>query len=285
MPAAARSDVRRVAAVIDAVPTMEGAGVRLRRSIGSRALSLLDPFLLLDEIHSDREEDYEKGFPTHPHRGFETVTIMLNGVMRHRDSLGQGGDLPGGSAQWMTAGHGIVHSEMPQPKGDVFWGLQLWVNLPRAQKLMAPRYQNVAPDRIPEVSVAGAPVRVIAGQIAGQTGPVAGITVQPSLLDMRLPAGGGFDHEFPHDHTVFAYVLEGDVAAGADRTAARAGQIAIFTPGQVATLRGSTNSRVLLIAGQPLNEPVARRGPFVMNTEAELDQAVSDYQNGTLVSG
>ena len=168
-PVAPQRDVRRVAFVLDAAPTLEGAGVRLRRSIGSRALSLLDPFLLLDEIHSDRVEDYVKGFPTHPHRGFETVTYMISGFMQHRDSLGQGGQLAAGSAQWMTAGHGIVHSEMPNPDGNVFWGLQLWVNLPRADKLMRPRYQNVAPDRIPELSVFGAPARLSSGMRSGAT--------------------------------------------------------------------------------------------------------------------
>src|SRR5258708_1642589 len=204
-PLAPQRDVRSVAFVMDAAPTLEGAGVRLRRSIGSRALSLLDPFLLLDEIHSDRVEDYVKGFPTHPHRGFETVTYMISGFMQHRDSLGQGGQLAAGSAQWMTAGHGIVHSEMPNPDGNVFWGLQLWVNLPRADKLMRPRYQNVAPDRIPELSLAGAPVRLVAGQLGAERGPVDGISVEPTLLDVRLPPGARFEHELPREHTAFAY--------------------------------------------------------------------------------
>src|SRR5450432_3441757 len=230
-PVRAQRDVRSVAFVMDAAPTMEGAGVHLRRSIGSRALSLLDPFLLLDEIHSDRVEDYVKGFPTHPHRGFETVTYMLSGFMQHRDSLGQGGQLVAGSAQWMTAGHGIVHSEMPNPDGNVFWGLQLWVNLPRAQKLMKPRYQNVAPDRIPELSVAGAPVRLVAGSIGAERGPVDGISVGPTLLDVRLPAGGRFEHELPREHTVFAYLLEGTAELGRALQPATAGQIAIFGPG------------------------------------------------------
>src|SRR5450432_578797 len=283
-PAAPQRDVRSVAFVMDAAPTMEGAGVHLRRSIGSRALSLLDPFLLLDEIHSDRVEDYVKGFPTHPHRGFETVTIMLSGVMRHHDSLGHGGDLVGGSAQWMTAGHGIVHSEMPNPDGNVFWGLQLWVNLPRQDKLMRPRYQNVAPDRIPELSVAGAPVRLVAGEIGGQRGPVDGISVAPTMLDVRLPPGGRFEHELPRDHTVFAYVLEGTAELGAALQPVNAGQIAVFSPGQVVLTRSTQGARLLVVAGRKIGEPVARRGPFVMNTEAELDQAVEDYQNGTLVS-
>jgi redox-sensitive bicupin YhaK (pirin superfamily) len=284
-PGPVQRDVRTVAFVMDAAPTTEGAGVHLRRSIGSRQLSVLDPFLLLDEIHSDRVEDYVKGFPTHPHRGFETVTYMISGFMQHRDSLGQGGQLAAGSAQWMTAGHGIVHSEMPNPDGNVFWGLQLWVNLPRADKLMRPRYQNVAPDRIPELSVAGAPVRLVAGELGAERGPVDGISVAPTLLDVRLPAGGRFEHELPRDHTVFAYVLDGSAELGAALHAVNAGQIAVFSPGQVVATRSASGARLLLVAGRKLNEPVARRGPFVMNTEAELDQAVEDYQNGTLVSG
>ena len=271
--------------LIDATPTMEGAGVSLRRSIGARALSELDPFLLLDEIHSDRIDDYQKGFPTHPHRGFETVTYMINGYMEHRDSLGQGGQLVAGSAQWMTAGHGIVHSEMPNPDGNVFWGLQLWVNLPSQQKLIKPRYQNVATDRIPELSVKGAPVRLVAGSLNNERGPVDGISVAPTLLDVRLPAGGSFEHELPHDHTLFAYVLDGHAELGETRRAARSGQIAVFGPGQVLTTRSTTGARLLIVAGRKLNEPIARRGPFVMNTQAELRQAFEDYQNGVLVSG
>jgi len=279
-------DVRGVSLVLDATPTLEGAGVSLRRSLGGRALSALDPFLLLDEIHSDRAEDYVKGFPTHPHRGFETVTYMMSGYMEHRDSLGQGGQLVAGSAQWMTAGRGIVHSEMPNPDGKVFWGLQLWVNLPAAQKLTKPRYQNVAPDRIPEISVKGAPVRLVAGALGGERGPVDGISVAPTLLDLRLPAGGTFEHELPREHTLFAYLLEGHAQLGEERRTAGAGQIAVFGPGQVLTLRAaSSGARVLIVAGQKIGESVARRGPFVMNTQAELDQAYEDYQNGVLVSG
>jgi quercetin 2,3-dioxygenase len=284
-PAAPQRDVRSVAFVMDAAPTMEGAGVRLRRSIGSRALSLLDPFLLLDEIHSDRVEDYVKGFPTHPHRGFETVTYMISGFMQHRDSLGQGGQLVAGSAQWMTAGHGIVHSEMPNPDGNVFWGLQLWVNLPSTDKLMRPRYQNVAPDRIPELSVAGAPVRLVAGELGAERGPVDGISIAPTMLDVRLASGGRFEHELPRDHTTFAYVLEGMAELGATAQAVNAGQIAVFSAGQVVAARSAQGARLLVIAGRKIGEPVARRGPFVMNTDAELEQAFEDYQNGTLVSG
>lgn len=269
----------------DAQPTLEGAGVSLRRSIGSRALSELDPFLLLDEIHSDRVEDYQRGFPTHPHRGFETVTYMIDGYMEHRDSLGQGGQLVAGSAQWMTAGHGIVHSEMPNPDGNVFWGLQLWVNLPAAEKLSKPRYQNVAPDRIPELGVKGVPVRLVAGTLNNERGPVDGISVSPTMLDVHLPAGSSFEHEFPRDHSLFAYVLAGHAELGETRRIAQAGQIAVFGPGRVLTTRSPAGARLLLVAARKLGEPIARRGPFVMNTQAELQQAYEDYRNGVLVSG
>ena len=185
----------------------------------------------------------------------------------------------------MTAGHGIVHSEMPKPNGDVFWGLQLWVNLPAANKLMKPRYQNIAPDRIPEVSVAGAPVRVVAGAIGSQAGAVDGIAVAPTLLDVKLPSNGRFEHELPHDHTLFVYVLDGAVELGAGLTPARAGQIAVFNEGQVLASRSSSGARFLLVAGQKIGEPVARRGQYVMNTQAELQQAYEDFRNGTLVTG
>jgi len=287
-PAAGRElspDARGVSLLLDATRTLEGAGVSLRRSLGTRVLPELDPFLLLDEIHSDRVEDYQKGFPTHPHRGFETVTYMINGYMEHRDSLGQGGQVVAGSAQWMTAGHGIVHSEMPNPDNDVFWGLQLWVNLPAAQKLSRPRYQNVAPDRIPELSAKGVPVRLVAGALNNERGPVDGISVAPTLLDVRLPAGGTFEHELPRDHTLFAYMLDGQAELGAGRRAAHAGQIAVFGPGQVLTTRSASGARLLIVAGRKIGEPIARRGPFVMNTQAELEQAFEDYRNGRLVSG
>ncbi|HYP74864.1 MAG TPA: pirin family protein [Polyangiaceae bacterium] len=280
-----KRDAREVSLLLDATPTIEGAGVRLRRSLGTRVLSELDPFLLLDEIHSDRLEDYVKGFPTHPHRGFETVTYVIDGYMEHRDSLGQGGQLVAGSAQWMTAGRGIVHSEMPNPDGRVFWGLQLWVNLPAKHKLSMPRYQNVAPDRIPELSVRGAPVRLVAGALGSERGPVDGISVAPTMLDVRLPARGTFEHELPREHTLFAYVLEGQAELGAARRSAQAGQIAVFGPGQVLTARSTAGARLLLVAGQKIGESIARRGPFVMNTQAELDRAYEDYRNGVLVSG
>src|SRR5438477_878659 len=196
---------REVTSVIDAQTTMEGAGVRLRRSLGSRALPLLDPFLLLDEFHSDRPDDYLPGFPTHPHRGFETVTYMLHGIVEHRDSLGNHGQLGAGWTQWMTAGHGIVHSEMPRSDDGLLWGFQLWVNLPAARKMMRPRYQDLGPQRFSPLAIDDASVRLVAGEAAGRRGPVDGIVTAPEMLDVALPARGTFRQALPSGHNAFVY--------------------------------------------------------------------------------
>lgn len=284
-PSEAAPDVRPVTTVVDATPAMDGAGVRLERVIGSRGLPMLDPFLLLDEIRSDSATDYIRGFPDHPHRGFETVTYMIDGVMEHRDSVGNHGRLVGGSAQWMTAGRGIVHSEMPKQERGLLWGFQLWVNLPRQDKMRPPRYQDIAPDRIPEVSAQGGRVRLVAGRHSGEEGPVHGIAVEPSLLELTLPARGRFHHELPHGHTAFAFVIAGGARLGRNRREVRRGQLAVFGAGNVVSVEADAGCRLLLAAGRPLREPVARRGPFVMNTEAELRQAFEDYRSGRLVGG
>jgi redox-sensitive bicupin YhaK (pirin superfamily) len=285
-PAPPPSEARSVLQVVPAAPTSEGAGVRLGRTIGTRALAHLDPFLLLDEIKSSRPADYVRGFPEHPHRGFETVTIMIDGAMEHRDIVGNHGLLTGGSVQWMTAGSGIVHSEMPQQKDGLLWGFQLWVNLPKKLKMMKPRYQDIAPDRIPEVSVGGAATRVLAGAIGGTTGPVEDIVVAPTMLDVTIGAGSTFVHELPASHSAFAYVLAGGVRAGGDGRAVASRELAVL--GQGATFVATASSegaRLLLVSAEPIGEPIARRGPFVMNTEAELDQAYEDYRAGRLVGG
>lgn len=281
-PSAVRPpEARRVTQLVSARPTSEGAGVRLARSIGGPALANLDPFLLLDDIHSSDPADYARGFPTHPHRGFETVTIMIDGVMEHEDSLGNRGLLTGGGLQWMTAGKGIVHSEMPRSRGP-FWGLQLWVNLPARQKLTAPRYQDIAPGRVPEVGRT-ARTRLLAGSLEGERGPVDGVTVDPICLDVTL-GGTAFEFPLPPGHTAFVYVLAGSARIGPDKTPASARSLAVLGPGHLARIAaGEDASRVLLVAAAPLREPIARRGPFVMNTDAELDQAVRDYQAGTLL--
>jgi len=243
---------------------------------------MLDPFLLLDEIHSDNPEDYVRGFPSHPHRGFETVTYMLEGAMVHEDSLGNHGRLGPGSAQWMTAGHGIVHSEMPKQETGPLWGFQLWVNLPAARKLTAPRYQDLAPQAVAELEIEDARVRLVAGDALGKRGPVDGIVTDPWMLDVSVPRRGRFSHPLPATHNAFALVFQGELSMGAARTTVRAGQVAVLGPGDVVTARSDEGGRMLLLAARPIGEPVARYGPFVMNTQAELEQAVSDYRSGRL---
>jgi redox-sensitive bicupin YhaK (pirin superfamily) len=275
---------REVTQVIDAQPHIEGAGVHLRRSLGSRALPLLDPFLMLDEFHSDKPEDYELGFPSHPHRGFETVTYMLQGAVEHRDSLGNHGHLGPGCAQWMTAGHGIIHSEMPvhNPGDTRMWGFQLWINLPAANKLIRPRYQDIAPARIPEAAVDDALVRVVAGSAGGKTGPVDGIVTAPQMIDIKLGRRGSVRHAVPPGHNAFVYVFEGEAELGTARARVTAGQLAVLSPGDLFTARAESGARLLSFAGRPIGEPVARYGPFVMNTDDELRQAVDDYRSGRL---
>jgi redox-sensitive bicupin YhaK (pirin superfamily) len=273
---------RLVTRVAPVTKTKDGAGVSLRRAIGSQRLRMLDPFLLLDEFKSDHPDDYIAGFPDHPHRGFETVTVMLQGAMEHRDSVGNHGLLGPGSVQWMTAGRGLVHSEMPKQRDGAMWGFQLWVNLPARLKMSAPRYQDLAPDRVPTVDVADAGVRVLAGHVAGIEGPVQGVHVAPMVLDVTVPTGGVFTtDEIPAEHTTVAYVAVGELTFG--ETAVAEGNLAIFGPGESVTARGA--GRMLLIAGAPIGEPVARRGPFVMNTDAEIEQAYADYRSGRLVEG
>jgi redox-sensitive bicupin YhaK (pirin superfamily) len=279
---------RTVRLVVDAQATADGAGVKLRRALGSRALPMLDPFLLLDEMHSDRPEDYQAGFPTHPHRGFETVTYVVEGAVHHRDSLGNEGHLVSGSTQWMTAGRGIVHSEMPghDASSTRLWGFQLWVNLPASLKMTTPRYQDLMPGRIPEVSVDDATVRLVAGQAGGRSGPVEGIVTSPTMLDVRVPAKGRMSQPLPQGHSAFVYVIDGAAEIGAPAgTRVRSGQVAVLGPGAAVTLRSDGGVRALLFAARPIGEPVARSGPFVMNTEEELQAAWDDYRAGRLVGG
>jgi quercetin 2,3-dioxygenase len=281
------SRARDVRAVIDAEPTADGAGVKLRRALGTRALPMLDPFLLLDEIHSNHPADYAPGFPTHPHRGFETVTYVIDGAVDHRDSLDNHGHLGPGSAQWMTAGRGIVHSEMPThgSADDRLWAFQLWVNLPAALKMTAPRYQDLAPARIPQIDVDGARVHLVAGEAGGSRGPVDGIVTAPVMLDVGIPANEGFSVALDPAHNAFVYVIEGQTEMGPSRTPVSRGQLAVLGKGVFATARSRAGGRMLLFAGRPIGEPVARSGPFVMNTDDELRQAWEDYRLGRLVQG
>jgi redox-sensitive bicupin YhaK (pirin superfamily) len=262
--------------------------VRLRRSLGGSELDHLDPFLLLDEFRSDDSSDYIAGFPDHPHRGFETVTYMLAGAMLHRDSRGNEGELTSGSVQWMTAGRGIIHSEMPRQTDGLMWGFQLWVNLPASDKMREPRYQDIAPDQVPEVTGEdGARLRVVAGEAAGAKGPVNGIVTQPLYLDVALREGGNLSQPVPAGHSAFAYVFEGEVTFGGDGDAAAekvaSGHLAVLEEGDTVQARTAQGpARFLLVAAKPIGEPVARYGPFVMNTREEIHQAVRDFQEGRL---
>jgi redox-sensitive bicupin YhaK (pirin superfamily) len=275
---------RGVVRVVPSMPTIEGAGVRLRRALGGGELSVLDPFLLLDEFKSDNPDDYAAGFPEHPHRGFETVTYMIEGAMEHRDNVGNRGRLGPGSAQWMTAGHGIVHSEMPKQERGLMWGLQLWVNLPAARKMIKPRYQDIAPAAIAAVERERARLRVVAGTMFGTEGPVKGIDVGPTMLDVSLERGGDLALALPREHASFAYVLEGALRIGAREVRER--ELAVLGPGDVCRLRcDAVAARALLLAARPIGEPVARRGPFVMNSDDELRRAFEDYRTGRLTAG
>ncbi|MCI0434292.1 MAG: pirin family protein [Gemmatimonadetes bacterium] len=280
---AAATVARSVERIVRGQPSTDGAGVKLTRVIGSRVLPDLDPFLLLDEFRSDDANDYIAGFPSHAHRGFETVTYMLAGRMRHGDNQGNKGLLGPGSVQWMTAGRGIVHSEMPEQEDGLMWGFQLWVNLPARDKLTAPRYQDIAPERIPELSLPGARVRVIAGELGGVRGPVDAPATAPVYLDVQLDAGNGFEAPLPETHNAFAYVYEGTVAIGEPAQRVARGELAVLGEGRAFRAHSEDGAaRLLLVAGRPLHEPVARYGPFVMNTEAEIRQALLDLQTGRL---
>jgi redox-sensitive bicupin YhaK (pirin superfamily) len=269
-------------------PTMEGAGVHLKRAFGFQEMPGLDPFLLMDDFRSENPSDYKAGFPWHPHRGMETITYVLEGDVEHADSLGNSGVISTGDIQWMTAGSGIVHQEMPQGdrKGRMF-GFQLWSNLPRKDKMMAPRYQEVKQKEIPVVRTPdGATVRVVAGEVAGTRGPVRDIVSDPEYLDVTVPAGSRFVHPTKSDHTVFAYVFEGegtfDPAAPGKRQGD--GTVVLYGPGssiEVAT--DGKSVRFLLVSGKPLQEPIAWHGPIVMNTQAEIRVAFREYQEGTFV--
>ena len=276
---------RRITRLVRGQPASDGAGVKLNRVIGTREFDMLDPFLMLDEFRSDQAGDYIAGFPAHPHRGFETVTYMLAGRMRHGDNQGNSGLLTPGSVQWMTAGRGIVHSEMPEQEDGLMWGFQLWVNLPANEKMRAPRYQDIAPEAVPDVVAApGAKVRVIAGRFGEVEGPVQGITTEPVYLDVRLEAGARLDVSLPPAHSAFAYVYEGDALVGPDGSAQRVqrGQLGVLDQGEGVLLAAPTDAptRLILVAGEPLREPVAKYGPFVMNTQEQIMQAIQDYQNG-----
>jgi redox-sensitive bicupin YhaK (pirin superfamily) len=282
MNASADNPVRHVARTVQGMPTSDGAGVRMLRVIGQPQLQNLDPFLMLDAFGSETPGDYIAGFPDHPHRGFETVTYMLAGRMRHKDNKGNAGDLGPGSVQWMTAGRGIVHSEMPLQESGRMAGFQLWVNLPAADKMCAPRYQDIPAHDVPVVTDSGgATVRVLAGRVDSATGPVRAVATDPTYLDVLLPAGSRFTHAIPAGHTAFAYVFEGEVGFGEPATPIGKNRLAVLAAGtRVLASAGAAPGRFILVAGRPLNEPIVQYGPFVMNTHDEIRQAISDFQAG-----
>jgi len=281
-PAVVAVTQRTILQTLVGMPTSDGAGVRLTRVIGQPALRHLDPFIMLDRIYSDDPSGYVAGFPDHPHRGFETVSIMLDGKIRHKDSVGNHGVITGGGAQWMTAGRGIVHSEMPEQDHGLLAGFQLWVNLPAKEKMCPQFYQDLAPERLAEASLSpGSVVRVISGHANGLAGPVRMRPTDPTLLTLVLADDKPFDLDLPSEHTGFVFVHAGAVAIGAQTLSE--GHIAILSTGNRLRLQARDQRTVMVVAaGRPLREPIVQRGPFVMNTEAEIQKAFADYRAGVL---
>ncbi|MBI3607538.1 MAG: pirin family protein [Nitrospirae bacterium] len=284
------SSPRTIETIITPEPVVEGAGVRLKRSLGTRTLNYLDPFLLLDHFASDDPRDYEAGFPLHPHRGIETVTYVLRGEVHHKDTLGNSGSIGAGDVQWMTAGRGIMHEEMPQVRPEGIAGFQLWVNLPAKLKMTKPRYQDIRSNTIPEIKKAnGARIRVMSGTVDGVSGPVSEIAADPTYLDVFVPAHASFIHPIERGHTAFAYVFDGEARFGnrdqADDTTISAPTLAVLGDGDaVQVTTGKTSVRFLLVSGKPLHEPIARYGPFVMNTQKEIEQTLIELRQGTFVT-
>ena len=279
------SVTRKLHKLITGIPATDGAGVKLVRVIGQPALQELDPFLLLDAFRSDNPDDYIAGFPSHPHRGFETVTYLLDGRMRHKDNAGNEGVIEPGGIQWMTAGKGIIHSEMPEQEDGRLEGFQLWINLPASHKMTQPAYQEYAVDNIPLETRPGTSIRVITGETSqGTVGPVSQPLTEPLYLDISLEANTAFAESIPGQHNAFVYVIRGSVRLEneqGEKTSGTRDQLAILSQGTVVELESQKEpARFLLIAGKPIGEPIARSGPFVMNSQAELQQAYRDYQSG-----
>ena len=297
--------IRRIAKIFKSSPTIEGAGVHLKRAFGYSQVPQFDPFLMLDDFHTSIPDEYLPGFPWHPHRGIETITYILEGRVAHGDSMGNAGIIGAGDVQWMTAGSGIIHQEMPKesPTGTM-WGFQFWANLPASHKMMKPRYREVKAAEIPEVSLAnGVKIKVVAGEVDGVKGPVRDITIEPEMLDIKVPAGTVFAHALPAGHTAFAYVLEGEgyfddcrdayayeiVGHGwtdlERRCNCQPETVVLFEHGGDTVQVTTTDQpvRFLFVAGRPLKEPVAWYGPIVMNSQEELRVAFEEYQNGTFI--
>lgn len=278
------AELRKVISVTKTTPTLEGAGVRLHRVFGYPEVPKLDPFLLMDHFGSDDPTDYLPGFPDHPHRGIETVTYMIQGYVDHRDSLGNGGTIGSGDVQWMTAGSGIIHQEMPKEYEGSMVGFQLWVNLPKANKMMDPRYRDIHHSDIPKVDVDGACIKVIAGDVEGVKGPVQDLVVDVEYLDVNLPPGKFFVRHHPEDHIVFAYIFGGSAHFTPTDGTVSAGHLIIYGVGdRTEIIAGDYGARLILISGKPLNEPIAWKGPIVMNTDEELVEAFREYRDGTFI--
>jgi len=279
--------VRKINKISKSKPTIEGAGVHLKRAFGFDQVPLLDPFLLLDDFHSQNPDEYIKGFPWHPHRGIETITYVLKGDVEHGDSMGNKGTISSGDVQWMTAGSGIIHQEMPKGEKDgQMWWFQLWANLPASLKMMEPRYRDVLKKDIPEVTMDdGATIKIICGNVGGRQGPVEDIVIDPQYLDITVPARSTFRHKTKTGHTAFAYVIGGSGYFDPDNGSLTGPEnLIIFEDGEQVTV--STEDapvRFLLISGKPLGEPVAWYGPIVMNTQEELRTAFDEYRQGTFI--
>lgn len=275
---------RKIQWIINPTPVSDGAGVKLNRLIATPKLDYLDPFLLLDHFGSDKKDDYMAGFPEHPHRGIETVTYMLKGEVRHKDTMGNEGTIGAGDVQWMTAGGGLMHEEMPIASDEGLSGFQLWVNLPKSLKMSKPRYQEIKADKIPVYEKNGARVKVIAGKVGETQGAVTEIYAEPNYLDVTLDANSEFEHAVEAGQNAFAYIFEGAADFDDSGSFVETNKLVVLTDGDFVRIKsGDKGARFLLVSGRPLNEPVARYGPFVMNTQSELYEAVEDLQSGHFV--
>ena len=279
--------LRSIEEVIEGQPTSDGDGVKLTRVIGGENLSRFDPFLMLDEFGSDKAADYIGGFPSHPHRGFETVTYMLDGSLEHKDHMGNIGKLDSGDVQWMNAGSGVIHSEMPQQEEGLMRGFQLWLNLPGAEKMKPPTYQDLKADSIPVYEIDEVKIKAIAGELVSGPvklqGAVSGLTTDPAYLDIGFKAGQSLTLDVPLGYTALVYVYEGGVSLAGSDYLLRKGRLARLSKEGLLALNASVDSRVLVMTGKPIGEPVVQHGPFVMNKVEEIQQAIRDYNQGKLV--
>ena len=272
---------RKVERVLNSHLTIEGAGVRLKRVFGYDQVPLFDPFLMLDHFGSENPNDYIKGFPWHPHRGIETVTYMWTGEVEHGDSMGNKGVIKSGDIQWMTAGSGVIHQEMPKKYDGTMQGFQLWVNLPAKKKMTAPQYRGISKEEIPAIQENGLKIKVIAGKLNGTEGPVQHLSTPVEYLDVELPAGKTFEHATPKSWKAFAYIVNGSIDAHEETV--MPGQCALLTEGDTVKLSAKDATHFLFATGKPLNEPVAWGGPIVMNTQEELNEAFRELDEGTFI--